>query len=122
MVIKSLELQRIIVNSVKNIDYLKTHNVNIFTSVPLSGKAPYIKIVNISFDRQRDTNIDSFVIDLFVVSDGKNNSKILEIMECLFDELEEKINQQTESRNTNIKIFDIYDMKYNVSEDLQGNF
>ncbi len=121
--IKSLELQKVVINSIKNIDYLQKNDVKIFTSVPLKAKPPYIKIVSISMaECQQNANIDSFLIDLFVITNSKNNSKILEIMECLRLDFEDKINQYIDDEKAIINIFNIHDAKYNILEDLQSNF
>lgn len=71
---------------------------------------------------QQNANIDSFLIDLFVVTNSKNNSKILEIMECLRLDFEDKINQYIDDEKAIINIFNIHDAKYNILEDLQSNF
>ncbi len=119
--IKSLEIQKIVVNSAKNIDYLRLNNVKIFASIPLKIKSPYIKIANISVDNA-SSSVNSFTIDLFVTTNGKNNSQILEIMDCLQLKLEESIAQYIENNDTCLKIFNVYGIKYDVSEDLQSNF
>ena len=122
MMIKSLEIQKAIVNGIKNAEFLQKNNVKVFISVPSKAKTPYIKIANVLINNcQQNTNIKSFTFDLFVATDSKNNRQILEIMECLFYEIEERVNQYISKNNLNIEIFNIYNIKYNISENLQSN-
>lgn len=121
---KVLELQKIVVNSAKNIDFLKKNKINVFTSVPHNIKNAYVKITGISLNNTVQIgDIQSFTIDLFVFTKGTNNSQILEIMNCLFLELTDKIYAYTLHQDIEIKncIFNIYNEKYNVMEDMQNN-
>ena len=120
---KVLELQKVVVNSAKKIEFLKKNKVNIFTSVPNGIKPSYIKIACISLNNQvQNVDIQNFTIDLFVSTNGKNNSQILEIMNCLFLELANKIYEYISANNEMKKsIFNIHNMKYNVSEELQSD-
>lgn len=121
--IESLEIQKIIINSIKDIEYIKKNNVGVFTSVPSKAKMPYIKIASIFMNNsQQNANIKNFTFDLFVVADGKNNSQIFEIMECLFSEIEEKINQYIDKESLDIEILNVFNIKYNIDENFQNNF
>lgn len=121
---KVLELQKIVVNSAKNIDFFKKNKINVFTSVPHNIKNAYVKITGISLNNTVQIgDIQSFTIDLFVFTKGTNNSQILEIMNCLFLELTDKIYAYTLHQDIEIKncIFNVYNEKYNITEDMQNN-
>ncbi len=119
---KGLELQKIVVNSAKNIKYLKENNITVFASVPAKVNIPYIKISNISMNKTQDTSgIQNFTIDLFVATNGKNNCQILEIMENLYNDLYSEINTYIASIGTDIQIFNVYNANYSIEEDLKNN-
>lgn len=119
---KGLELQKIVVNSAKNIEYLKDNNIVVFASIPKNINIPYIKISGLSMNKTQDTSgIQSFTIKLFVVTNGKNNCQILEIMENLYNNLHSEINAYISSFETECKIFNVYNENYSISEDLENN-
>ena len=120
---KVLELQKVIVNSAKKIEFLKKNKINIFTSIPNGIKQSYIKIAGIALNNQiQNVDIQNFTIDLFVSTNGKNNSHILEIMNCLFLELSNKIYEYISIDNEMKKfILNIYNIKYDISEELQSD-
>ena len=120
---KVLEVQKIIVNSAKNIEYLQQNKIGIFVSVPSKIKMPYIKVIGLSTNNNLSDDIKKITFNLFVATTGKSNIQISEIMECLYLELKEKIYEYIdENKDIDIKILNIYNIKYNISENLQNNF
>ena len=113
-----LEIQKIIIQSAKNIDFLAENNIDIFASVPSRIKLPYIKIAGISMNKtQPKCNLQSFTIDLFIATNSKNNRKILDITEALYNNLPDKMLNYT-THNDNITIYNIYNLNYAIKEDL----
>ena len=115
-----LEIQKTIIQSAKNIEFLTENNIDIFASVPNRIKLPYIKIAGISMDKiQPKCNIKSFTIDLFIATNSKDNRKILDITEALYNNLPcEMLNYATHCNN--ITLYNIYNINYSIKEDLQN--
>ena len=85
---KVLELQKIVVNSAKNIDFFKKNKINVFTSVPHNIKNAYVKITGISLNNTVQIgDIQSFTIDL------------IEIKNCIFNVYNEKYNITEDMQN-----------------------
>ena len=114
-----LEVQKIIIQSAKNIEFLADNNIDIFASVPSRVKMPYIKIAGISMDKiQPKCSIKSFTIDLFIATNSKNNRQILDITEVLYDKLPNEILHY--ATDNNITIYNVYNINYSIKEDLQN--
>ena len=119
----SLELQKVIINSIENIAYLKQNDIKIFTSIPNDAKRPYIKISNISMNsKQNVNNLQTFTIDCFIATDLSNNCQILEIMENLYKNIAQVINNYTIVEDIlKNRIYNVYNINYSISEDLQNS-
>jgi len=120
---KSLELQKIIINSVNNIDYLKQQNIKIYSSIPDKIKTPYIKLSCLSMNtKQNVSNIQSFTIELFIATNWKNNKSLLEIMENLYKNIVMEINKYANYNNEiESNIYNIYNLNYKIKENLENN-
>lgn len=120
---KSLELQKIIINSVNNIDYLKQQNIKIYSSIPDKIKTPYIKLSCLSMNtKQNVSNIQSFTIELFIATNWKNNKSLLEIMENLYKHIAIEINKYANYKNEiESNIYNIYNLNYKIKENLENN-
>ena len=120
---RSLELQKLIMNSIKNIDYIKD-NINIFSSIPDKIKTPYIKISSITANStENNCRIQKYSIELAIFTRNKNNRNILEIMDSLYENIyNATINQDIAEYNYITTIYNIYNTKYSISEDLQNGF
>ena len=119
---KSLEVQKLVIQSVKTIEYINTNKVQVFSSVPMFAKMPYIKLAGLSTENI-GLDIQRFTIDLFVATNGKNNKQILEIMEELYNNLPEKMNNYlAENQNDfSIIIQDVFTANFNITEDLRND-
>ena len=121
---KVLELQQLLIDCAKNIAYLKQNNIFLYTSLPNGVKMPYIKIIGIeNNDELKQCDIQTFVVSFFIATNGKNNSQVIEICDCLSSGLGNAVNDYFLQNKTkcNIKIFNIYNYKYNITEDLQND-
>lgn len=120
---KSLELQKIIINSVNNIDYLKQQNIKIYSSIPDKIKTPYIKLSCLSMNtKQNVSNVQSFTIELFIATNWKNNKSLLEIMENLYKHIAIEINKYANYNNEiESNIYNIYNLNYKIKENLENN-
>ena len=120
---KSLELQKIIINSVENIEYLKTNNIKLFVSVPQEIQPPYIKLSSLSMNKlQNISNLQSFSVNLFVATNDKNNYQILEIMESLYKNIAREIEiYKAKNNDIEAKIYNVYNLNYSIEENLQNN-
>ena len=113
-----LEIQKIIIQSAKNIDFLTENNIDIFASVPSRVKLPYIKIAGLLMNKiQPKCNLQSFTIDLFIATNSKNNRQILDIMGELYNNLPDKILNYA-TYNSTVTIYNIYNLNYEIKEDL----
>ena len=119
---KNLELQKIVINSVNNIVYLKQNNISSFASIPAKTKKNYIKIAGISLNQQTEIcKKQTFTIDLYVFTEGQNNRQIMEIMENLYNNLQNEIyNYITINDNTFINLYNVYGGNYTINENLQN--
>lgn len=119
---KSLELQKIVIQSIKNIDVFKQKNIAIYSSIPSRAVLPYIKLASLALNNNPTGEIKTFTIDLFVATKGKNNKDLLEIMETLFNNLNLSINNYLAlNEDITCQIYNIYNLKYSIQEDLQNN-
>ena len=121
MINRCLELQKIVIKAITDIDFLKQNNIKIFSSVPDEAKIPYIKLEllkmeNIDFAK----NLQRFTITFFIVTANPDNQQLIEIVEVLHNGLPDKI-KATASIENKIKIFNVVNVNYNIKEDLQNN-
>ncbi len=80
-----LNSQKLIFNILKNIESIKNNNTGVYLSVPNNVNFPYLKIETINITNKNISSGNSFKIDFCVsiISDEKNNKKVLEIAEDL---------------------------------------
>ena len=118
---KCLELQKIAIKAIKNIDFLKQNNIKIFSSVPDEAKMPYIKLELLKMESiDFAKNLQRFTITFFIVTANPDNQQLIEIVEVLHNDLPDKI-KATASIENKIKIFNVVNVNYNIKEDLQNN-
>ena len=118
---KCLELQKIAIKAIKNIDFLKQNNIKIFSSVPDEAKMPYIKLELLKMDSiDFAKNLQRFTITFFIATANPDNQQLIEIIEVLHNDLPNKI-KATASIENKIKIFNVVNVNYNIKEDLQNN-
>ena len=118
---KCLELQKTAIKAIKNIDFLKQNNINIFSSVPDDVKMPYIKLELLKMESvDFAKNLQRFTITFFIVTANPDNQQLIEIVEVLHNDLPDKI-KATASIENKIKIFNVVNVNYNIKEDLQNN-
>ena len=118
---KCLELQKIAIKAIKNIDFLKQNNIKIFSSVPDEAKMPYIKLELLKMESiDFAKNLQRFTITFFIATANPDNQQLIEIIEVLHNDLPNKI-KATASIENKIKIFNVVNVNYNIKEDLQNN-
>ena len=118
---RCLELQKIVIKAITDIDFLKQNNIKIFSSVPDDVKMPYIKLELLKMESiDFANNLQRFTITFFIVTANPDNQQLIEIVESLHDGLPDKI-KATASIENKIKIFNVVNMNYNIKEDLQNN-
>ncbi|GEM_PF-4865164 len=117
---KTLKLQQLIIESIEEIDFLKTNGINAFSSIPAKRKMPYIKIAGISLNKnQNSCNIKTFTIDLFIATNWKDNQEIIKIMNEIDENIATKIEQTKQNESyKNINIYNAYNNNYEIKEDL----
>lgn len=122
LVNKSLELQKIIILAINSIDYLNDNAICAYTTIPLKVKLPYIKLYSISsnvIDNVKD--LQRITFDFFVATNGKTNKQLLEIMEAIYTKLPDKINEINANINSDIKIYNIFNVNFNITEDIKND-
>ncbi|MBQ7552044.1 MAG: hypothetical protein IJT15_01170 [Rickettsiales bacterium] len=118
---RCLELQKIVIKAITDIDFLKQNNIKIFSSVPDEAKMPYIKLELLKMESiDFAKNLQRFTITFFIVTANPDNQQLIEIVESLHDGLPDKI-KATASIENKIKIFNVVNVNYNIKEDLQNN-
>ena len=118
---KCLELQKIAIKAIKNIDFLKQNNINIFSSVPDDVKMPYIKLELLKMESvDFAKNLQRFTITFFIATANPDNQQLIEIIEALHNNLPNKIKATANAENK-VKIFNIININYNIHEDLRNN-
>ena len=118
---RCLELQKIVIKAITDIDFLKQNNIKIFSSVPDDVKMPYIKLELLKMESiDFANNLQRFTITFFIVTANPDNQQLIEIVESLHDGLPDKI-KATASIENKIKIFNVVNVNYNIKEDLQNN-
>ena len=118
---RCLELQKIVIKAITDIDFLKQNNIKIFSSVPDEAKMPYIKLELLKMESiDFAKNLQRFTITFFIVTANPDNQQLIEIVESLHDGLPDKI-KATANIENKIKIFNVVNVNYNIKEDLQNN-
>ena len=118
---KCLELQKIAIKAITDIDFLKQNNIKIFSSVPDDVKMPYIKLELLKMESvDFAKNLQRFIITFFIATANPDNRQLIEIVECLYGNLPLKLRTMANMEN-NIQIYNIVNMNYNINEDLQNN-
>ena len=118
---KCLELQKTAIKAIKNIDFLKQNNINIFSSVPDDVKMPYIKLELLKMESvDFAKNLQRFTITFFIATANPDNQQLIEIIEALHNNLPNKIKATANAENK-VKIFNIININYNIHEDLRNN-
>ena len=121
MINRCLELQKIVIKAITDIDFLKQNNIKIFSSVPDEAKMPYIKLELLKMESiDFANNLQRFTITFFIVTANPDNQQLIEIVESLHNDLPDKI-KATASIENKIKIFNVVNVNYNIKEDLQNN-
>ena len=118
---RCLELQKIVIKAITDIDFLKQNNIKIFSAVPDEAKMPYIKLELLKMESiDFAKNLQRFTITFFIVTANPDNQQLIEIVESLHNDLPDKI-KATASIENKIKIFNVVNVNYNIKEDLQNN-
>ena len=119
---KSLEVQKLVIQSARSVEYLKQNKIEVYSSVPLFVKMPYIKLAGINTDAVGN-GIQRFTIEFFIATNGKNNKKLLEICENLYNEMPNKLNEiiQNNQNDYTITLCDIYSSNFSILEDLRND-
>ena len=121
MINRCLELQKIVIKAITDIDFLKQNNIKIFSSVPDDVKMPYIKLELLKMESiDFAKNLQRFTITFFIVTANPDNQQLIEIVEALHNDLPDKM-KATASIENKIKIFNVVNVNYNIKEDLQNN-
>ena len=121
MINRCLELQKIVIKAITDINFLKQNNIKIFSSVPDDVKMPYIKLELLKMESiDFAKNLQRFTITFFIVTANPDNQQLIEIVESLHNDLPDKI-KATASIENKIKIFNVVNVNYNIKEDLQNN-
>lgn len=121
MINRCLELQKIVIKAITDIDFLKQNNIKIFSSVPDDVKMPYIKLELLKMESiDFANNLQRFTITFFIATANPDNQQLIEIVESLHNDLPDKI-KATASIENKIKIFNVVNVNYNIKEDLQNN-
>ena len=99
MTIKSLEIQRMVVQAAKNIAFLQQNDINVFASVPARVKMPYVKLLALNFAPVKEAvDLQRVAVSLFVATEGKNNVLLLNIVEALYNHLPSGLETACQSR------------------------
>ena len=121
MINRCLELQKIVIKAITDIDFLKQNNIKIFSSVPDEAKMPYIKLELLKMESiDFAKNLQRFTITFFIATANPDNQQLIEIVEVLHNDLPDKI-KDTANIENKIKIFNVVNGNYNIKEDLQNN-
>ena len=121
MTIKSLEIQRMVVQAAKNIAFLQQNDINVYASVPARVKMPYVKLLSLNFAPVKDAaDLQRVAVSLFVATEGKNNVLLLNIVEALYNYLPSKLEAYCDTHELPFEIVDIYDANFTINEDLKN--
>ena len=121
MTIKSLEIQRMVVQAAKNIVFLQQNDINVFASVPARVKMPYVKLLTLNFVPVKEAaDVQRIAVSLFVATEGKNNVLLLNIVEALYNHLPSGLEAYCNMHELPFEIVDIYDANFTINEDLKN--
>ena len=121
MTIKSLEIQRMVVQAAKNIAFLQQNDINVYASVPARVKMPYVKLLALNFAPVKETaDLQRVAVSLFVATEGKNNVLLLNIVEALYNHLPSGLETYCSAHELPFEIVDIYDASFTINEDLKN--
>ena len=121
MTIKSLEIQRMVVQAAKNIAFLQQNDINVFASVPARVKMPYVKLLSLNFAPVNDSaDLQQVAVSLFVATEGKNNVLLLNIVEALYNHLPSGLEAYCNMHELPFEMVDIYDANFTINEDLKN--
>ena len=121
MTIKSLEIQRMVVQAAKNIAFLQQNDINVFASVPARVKIPYVKLLALNFAPVKEAaDLQRVAVSLFVATEGKNNVLLLNIVEALYNHLPSGLDAYCGAHELPFEIVDIYDANFTINEDLKN--
>lgn len=121
MTIKSLEIQRMVVQAAKNIAFLQQNDINVFASVPARVKMPYVKLLSLNFAPVKEAaDLQRVAVSLFVATEGKNNVLLLNIVEALYNHLPSGLEAYCGAHELPFDVVDIYDANFTINEDLKN--
>ena len=121
MTIKSLEIQRMVVQAAKNIAFLQQNDINVYASVPAHVKMPYVKLLALNFAPVKEAaDLQRVAVSLFVATEGKNNVLLLNIVEALYNHLPSGLEAYCGAHELPFEIVDIYDANFTINEDLKN--
>ena len=121
MTIKSLEIQRMVVQAAKNIAFLQQNDINVYASVPARVKMPYVKLLALSFAPVKEAaDLQRVAVSLFVATEGKNNVLLLNIVEALYNHLPSGLETYCGAHELPFDVVDIYDANFTINEDLKN--
>ena len=121
MTIKSLEIQRMVVQAAKNIAFLQQNDINVYASVPARVKMPYVKLLALNFAPVKETaDLQRVAVSLFVATEGKNNMLLLNIVEALYNHLPSGLETYCSAHELPFDVVDIYDANFTINEDLKN--
>ena len=121
MTIKSLEIQRMVVQAAKNIAFLQQNDINVYASVPARVKMPYVKLLALNFAPVKETaDLQRVAVSLFVATEGKNNVLLLNIVEALYNHLPSGLETYCSAHELPFDVVDIYDANFTINEDLKN--
>lgn len=121
MTIKSLEIQRMVVQAAKNIAFLQQNDINVYASVPARVKMPYVKLLALNFAPVKEAaDLQRVAVSLFVATEGKNNVLLLNIVEALYNNLPSGLEAYCNTHELPFEMVDIYDANFTINEDLKN--
>ena len=121
MTIKSLEIQRMVVQAAKNIAFLQQNDINVYASVPARVKMPYVKLLSLNFAPVKEAaDLQRVAVSLFVATEGKNNVLLLNIVEALYNHLPSGLETYCGAHELPFDVVDIYDANFTINEDLKN--
>lgn len=121
MTIKSLEIQRMVVQAAKNIAFLQQNDINVYASVPARVKMPYVKLLALNFAPVKEAaELQRVAVSLFVATEGKNNVLLLNIVEALYNHLPSGLEAYCTTHELPFDVVDIYDANFTINEDLKN--
>lgn len=109
------EVQKIIIQSLGKIDFLKNNEIVIYSSVSRFAKLPYLKIksMDISSDDSIGSKRNIIDFNISIIANGKTSKPIMEIIEAISSALPDII---FTIPSNSVKILNLLDMKFSISE------